>query len=481
MKLGRLGVLLVSLLIIQVLLCHNFRVGSTATGTGSPPDVFVGVDVAYENLTATKQLADEISSYANLFIIGCTGVTYSQTQLNDLCQYLYDRGFYFIVYRESAPQTQWLDYAKQEWGDRFLGFYAFDELGGRQLDHAIGYTQVKSATSYADAANQWITSTNGGLRSGPLAFTSNYAYPTEFPLFTADYALYWFDYEAGYDTVFAEFGWNYSRQLNVALCRGAANVQNKDWGVMVLWTYTNPPYIESGPELYNDMVLAYDNGAKYVTVFDSNKDYTQDILGKEQLDAMHQFWQYTQNTPRTSSPDSGRVAYVLPKDYAYGFRGPNDKIWGLWEADNFSYQLSLSLNSALEESGSRLDIIYDDGLQQGNNYGYSSLIYPNNMSLQPTPQPSPSPSQTDQMPTPPNWYPQTPFTSPSPTPAQTQTPSPTQPPSPSPQQKPSPNSQDQPASLTVLSSNLYAIATVVAVAAVATIGLALIKKRSHAL
>lgn len=357
MKLGRLGVLLVSLLIIQVLLCHNFGVGSTVIAAGSTPDVFVGVDVAYENLTATKQLADEISSYANLFIIGCTGVTYSQTQLNDLCQYLYDRGFYFIVYRESAPQTQWLDYAKQKWGDRFLGFYVFDELGGRQLDLARDFTQVRNADSYTDAANQWITSTNSGLRNGPYAFTNSYTYPTEFPLFTADYALYWFDYEAGYDTVFAEFGWNYSRQLNVALCRGAANIQNKDWGVMITWTYTDPPYMESGSELYNDMVLAYDNRAKYIIVFDTNEDYTQDILGQEHLNVMKQFWQYTQDKPRPISADSGGVAYILPKDYAYGFRGPNDKIWGLWEADNFSYQLSVSLNSALEESGSRLDVI----------------------------------------------------------------------------------------------------------------------------
>ena len=163
----------------------------------------------------------------------------------------------------------------------------------------------------------------------------------------------------------------------MALCRGAANVQNKDWGVVVVWTYTNPPYIESGPELYNDMVLAYDNGAKYVIVFDSNKNYTQDILGQEHLAAMQQFWQYTQDKPRTSNPNSSGVAYVLPKDYAYGFRGPNDKIWGLWEADNFSYQLSVSVNTALEKYGSQLDIIYDDGLQQGNNYGYSNLLYSN--------------------------------------------------------------------------------------------------------
>ena len=71
---------------------------------------------------------------------------------------------------------------------------------------------------------------------------------------------------------------NYSRQLNIDLCRGAATVQNKDWGVMITWTYTQPPYMESRTQLYNDMVLAYENGAKYIIIFDSNENYTQNVL-----------------------------------------------------------------------------------------------------------------------------------------------------------------------------------------------------------
>ena len=60
--------------------------------------------------------------------------------------------------------------------------------------------------------------------------------------YTSDYALYWFDYKAGYDTVFTEFGWNNSRQMDIALCRGAATVKGKDWGAIITWTYDQPPY-----------------------------------------------------------------------------------------------------------------------------------------------------------------------------------------------------------------------------------------------
>jgi hypothetical protein len=187
--------------------------------------------------------------------------------------------------------------------------------------------------------------------------------------------LYWFDYKAGYDTIFAEFGWNYSRQLNVALCRGAATVQNKDWGVIITWTYNNPPYIESGEELYKDLVLAYDNGAKYIVVYDANEGWTQGILTQEHLDALQQFWDYVQNNSRKTTSTSDRTAYVLPDAYGFGFRGPQDHIWGLWDADALSSNVSLSVASLLSEYGEKLDIIYDDGLQSGSNNGYNQLIY----------------------------------------------------------------------------------------------------------
>jgi hypothetical protein len=189
-------------------------------------------------------------------------------------------------------------------------------------------------------------------------------------LFTSDYALYWFDYKGGYDVVFAEFGWNYSRQLNIALCRGAATAQNKEWGVMITWTYNHPPYLESRNELLEDMVLAYDNGAKYILVFDTNKNYTHGVLEQEHLDALKDFWNYAKNNPPKTEASSERVAYVLPEDYAYGFRGPYDKIWGFWEGadDPLSYQISVDIGKFLEDYDTKLDIIYDDGITLDNTY-----------------------------------------------------------------------------------------------------------------
>ena len=46
------------------------------------------------------------------------------------------------------------------------------------------------------------------------------------------------------------------------------------------------------------MVGAYENGAKYIIVFDSNANFTQNVLQQGQLDAMKQFWHYVQANPR---------------------------------------------------------------------------------------------------------------------------------------------------------------------------------------
>jgi hypothetical protein len=362
-------VFIISLLIVSLLLQYSFLIKESSKGN---TDVFVGIDVAYDDLAEIKRLVDEINYYTNLFVIGSTGITYNVTKLDEICQYIYDKGLSFIIYTERSPQTKWLEDAKGRWGDRFLGFYPYDEVGGRQLD-LYKYRPVWEADNYTDARNQYV----GLLNSSLNRITRYYTSSVNFPLFTSDYALYWFDYKAGYDVLFAEFGWNYSRQLNVALCRGAATVQNKNWGVMITWTYNNPPYIESGEELYNDMILAYNNGAKYILVFDSNNNYTQGILKEEHLEALKKFWNYVNHNPQTLDALTDRVAYVLPKDYAYGFRGPNDKIWGLWEgdADPLTSTICTNLGNLMGQYGTKLDIIYDEKAEPNNTSVYSRFMF----------------------------------------------------------------------------------------------------------
>jgi hypothetical protein len=356
MKQNFLIAFLATMLITLVLIDPIFGILNTSPDS---PEFFVGIDVAFYNLDEMYDLIDEVSYYTNLFIIGTTEISSNESRIIEVCQYLSDLDMYFIIHAPGSRRLQLISEIETRYGDHFLGIYYDDEQGGKQLD-MNDYRWVYDAKDQADAANQFVQGLKWWLNRKLFLNGTFTPAPSDFPLFSSDYALYWFDYEAGYDALFAEFGWNYSRQLNIALCRGAATVQNKEWGAMVAWSYNRLPYIESGPELYNDLVFAYENGAKYLVVFNSNEDYTHGILQKEHLEALKQFWNYVNNNPRTGEALAERVAYVLPKDYGYGFRDRDEKIWGLWEADSFSYETSVNLESLLEEHGTNLDVIYDD-------------------------------------------------------------------------------------------------------------------------
>ena len=98
------------------------------------------------------------------------------------------------------------------------------------------------------------------------------------------------------------------------------------------------------------------------------------ILDQTHLSAIKQFWQYMNNNPQTDGSDDPDTAYVLPQDYAYGFRGPNDTIWGLWGPDNLTVPIATQLSGLMTQYGNNLNIVYSDA---GVNYTsqYSEVIF----------------------------------------------------------------------------------------------------------
>ena len=96
-------------------------------------------------------------------------------------------------------------------------------------------------------------------------------------ILTTDYDLYWYDYKMGYDVMLTQLGWNLSTTWQIAQIRGAATLQNKDWGVIITWKTQTAPYLDSGAEILNQMKTAYQCGANYIVVFnyyDSNSGNT---------------------------------------------------------------------------------------------------------------------------------------------------------------------------------------------------------------
>jgi hypothetical protein len=184
---------------------------------------------------------------------------------------------------------------------------------------------------------------------------------SDVPLFTADYGLDWFDYKGGYDAVFGELGWNQPNTQNIALVRGAADMQNKSWGTMIDWQNLSPPTLMSGNQMYNTMKQSYESGAQYVVVFNYSPDNNGvGLLQKEQFAAIQKFWKDVVENPRETNNVTAVDAFVLPTAFGGGLRNQNDNIWGLWPGNSTSQQVWSNLQTAIGKYGSKLDIVYSD-------------------------------------------------------------------------------------------------------------------------
>jgi len=357
------------------------------------PEVLVGMDIGYGDEQTAIKLIDKVEDYVNLVILGSLQLTNDTEALTRVCDYLYQKNIHFIVFVSFAehgytpprgPDPHFFVYATEKWGDKFLGVYIFDEVGGKLIDGAHSIN-MDDTTNYNEAATRYTHHIDFYLD-----LVTYYYEPAQFPVFTSDYALYWYDYVSGYDVVFTEFVGNNSRQLAAGLCRGAAKTLNKDWGVIITWSNLDS-FVEDPDQLYHDMVLAYQNGAKYIIVFNSpgfdedgeNPPVTEyGTLTSEHLEKMQQFWNYLQTQPKTENFPAN-TAYVLPSDYGSGLRGPEDKIWGRWEADSISPQILSDINILLQTHVLYLDIIYET--QIGNipiDLPYDKLLFWNGTTLQ---------------------------------------------------------------------------------------------------
>ena len=214
-----------------------------------------------------------------------------------------------------------------------------------------------------DAANAFVNRTKEELedpyRSGCLNKTQ---LDKSILVFTSDYGLYWWDYQSGYDLVLAQLGWNNSITQEIGLVRGAANLQNKNWGTIITWKYTHAPFLTDGQEMFEQMKTSYEAGAEYVVVFNYSEDpKNPNTLQEEHYQALERFWvEVVQNPEVVHGSIKAEAALVLPRNFGWGMRNPKDKIWGLWDANDTCRQIWSQVQTQLNQYGLKLDIVYED-------------------------------------------------------------------------------------------------------------------------
>jgi hypothetical protein len=375
---------------------------------GSP--FYVGVSFCGNTAAEAKLLIDRVKPYTNLFVLQSFPISRNETAIKEICDYAVAQGLHIIVNLSTYNHTYWpmqfqiFKDAQSRWGDKFLGAYYSDEPGGIQLDynwtiilnqmhyfdtHPVNESETKPPMLYYEYLKIRDAQVNGTKPQDYSLETQvfldyfktdigfNNLKSTGIKTFVSDYTLYWFDYLAGYDVVFAQFGSNSSLFpdtdrsnsnyiQDIDLVRGAARLQNKEWGAIITWKYTQPPYLDTGDEIYKQMNAAYQAGAKYVILFDypyTDDDNPYGVLQDEHFYVLEKFWNDVMATSqmRTISQESVvDSVLVLPANYGWGMRRENDIIWGFWGPDAKSAQVWNSTRTLLTEYGVHLDIVYDD-------------------------------------------------------------------------------------------------------------------------
>jgi hypothetical protein len=254
--------------------------------------------------------------------------------------------------------------------------YYYDEPGGIQIDydwaHYLNWLRSQNSTLYQTHTLLFEEILNGSSPRNYDAAAKVYLNGFQnasglrdlkarsITAFTSDYALYWFDYLAGYDVLFAQFGWNGSLVQNIALIRGAARMQNKSWGAIITWKYNQPPYLDSGEAIYEQMLVAHEAGAKYVIIFNYPQVNDYGVMTDEHFKALERFWNHITNTSENARDSvKAEAALVLPRNYGWGMRNPTDRIW-YWGSDEKSPQIWELSRKLLSQYGLYLDIVYDD-------------------------------------------------------------------------------------------------------------------------
>ena len=351
--------------------------------TKETADCYVGVSFCGNTTAEAKLLIDRVKDYSNLFVLQSGPVSYNETAINEISDYAVDAGLDIIVYfgdlssraleRKMEEQgvdlfwrLSWISTAEEKWGDSFLGVYYYDESGGIWLDTMgdwLNYLNSQNITnpfldptydSVAELFNAFLPRDRGyqALKNNSIN------------VFASDYVLYWFDYKMGYNTIFAQVGWNHTQEQDIALVRGAATLQNKSWGTIITWKYDQPPYLDTAENILYQMRTSYEAGAEYIVLFNFPtypEDNSYGVMTDAHFEALEKFWKETVKNPVVfHGSKKAEAALVLPKNYGWGMRNPQDTIWAFWGPDENSEQIWTISRQLLAQYGTGLDIVYDD-------------------------------------------------------------------------------------------------------------------------
>ena len=111
------------------------------------------------------------------------------------------------------------------------------------------------------------------------------------------------------------------------------------------------------------MRTAYESGAKYLVLFNyyDSDNAPYGTMTEEQFQALESFWNDVVKNPRIiQGAIKADSVLVLPKNYGWGTRWEEDKVWGIFKADEQTSQIWSLMQTTLQDHGLKTDIVFND-------------------------------------------------------------------------------------------------------------------------
>jgi hypothetical protein len=102
------------------------------------------------------------------------------------------------------------------------------------------------------------------------------------------------------------------------------------------------------------------------------------LMSQEHFIALERFWNDAKEMGKTNTAndaDTSEAVLVLPRNYGWGMRRPDDVIWGFWGPDEKSIPIGTLMGKLLAKYGVHLEIIYEDPVYPVAKSNYEEIYY----------------------------------------------------------------------------------------------------------
>jgi hypothetical protein len=134
-------IVVIFLLLIGLVTIAGYTMLNKTIKQGQDKGFYVGVTYCGNSTQEAKTLIDKVKDHTNIFILQSATLQWNITAMEEIGDYAITLNLNYAISGGTGNTiglNNWLNEAKERWGEHFIGIYYNDEPGGTMLDGRVG-------------------------------------------------------------------------------------------------------------------------------------------------------------------------------------------------------------------------------------------------------------------------------------------------------------------------------------------------------